>query len=142
MAELDTIMDTLYALPYDAQREVARRLLCRHLDLLTRTGSEIDPIREYSARERWRQYIDLLRSVTGEDITSRSRRRPVLEARWCAFMQMRRDGYSWKEMERATGWDHSTLMSAARRVNDALDYPKMYPDFTRVWTRMQKRLAV
>lgn len=142
MAELDAIMETLYALPYDDQREAAKRLLSRHLDLLKNGGSGLDPIREYCAKERWKHYCDVLRAVTGEDITSRSRRRPVLEARWCAFVKMRQDGYSWKEMERASGWDHSTLMNAVSRVNDALDYPKMYPDFARVWNRMERGLAV
>ena len=142
MADIDTIMATIDALPYREQREVVARLQRRHLALLTTRFAPITQVREKKASDRWSELREVLREVTDEDIAERSRRRTTLNARWCAVTQMRLDGYTGMEIERATGWDHSTLANIDARVGDALDYPKQYPDFVAVWNRMQRRLAV
>lgn len=142
MADLDEIMATIDALPYRDQREVVARLQRRHLTLLTTRFAPLTVTREKKASDRWDELREVLREVTDEDIAERSRRQPVLNARYAAVTQMRLDGYTGMEIQRATGWDHSTLANIDARVGDALDYPTQYPDFVAVWTRMQRRLAV
>jgi hypothetical protein len=141
MAELESIMQAVDGLPYSEQREIVARLQRKHLAILTNRLSPLGAARNVKASERWRELREILREVTDEDIADRSRKRPVLTARWCAVTQMRLDGFTGMEIERATGWDHATIINIDRRVSDALDYPAMYPDFVNVWNRMQRRMA-
>ena len=136
-ADVDTIMEAILSLSYKEQRDIAKRLVAQHLDVLLRNQGEIDPARERSCADRWQHLRGVMQEVSGEDIAARSRRRSVIVARWCAFMQMRKDGYSYMEMQRASGFDHATIINAQQRVNDALDYPNMYPDFVRAYRMMR-----
>ena len=135
-------MASVEALSYSEQREIVARLQRRHLSMLSQRLSPITVAREKKASDRWRELREMLREVTDEDIAERSRRRPVLNARFAAVTQMRLDGFTGMEIERASGWDHSTLINVDRRVSDALDLPAQYPDFVNVWNRLQRRIAL
>lgn len=133
MEDLNTLIATIDTLTDKEQRAVAYHLLARWRDLVSAIQRGIDPAREEAAKARWTRLAKEIKTITGEDITQRSRSRAVVEPRWCALAMMRKDGYTWMEIERASGWHHSTLISARDRVDDALAYPKMYPDFVRTY---------
>lgn len=54
--------------------------------------------------------------VFAADITGRSRRRVAVVARHHAFMLLRHGGYSYPEIGRAMGVDHSTVQYGVRRA--------------------------
>lgn len=79
--------------------------------------------------------------VTVSDITSRGQSARVARARACAAYLMRHDlNYSFKQIGRKLGRDHTTVMSACDRIDRELSYndPETTAIVRRVRSAMQR----
>ena len=94
--------------------------------------------RAQNAQARGRELKDIMTAVSGYDVSLKDRMRPIPDCRAIIASQMRREGYTLKEIGLALGVDHATIIHYIGVVEAIVKYPmsaqysyKIYQDFNR-----------
>ena len=85
-------------------------------------------------------YVAKMAEITGLDILSGSRKRPVPICRGMVAYQLRRDGYSITPIARALKCDHATLIYWTRCINFTLEHPAMDVEAVNIWKQFQNAI--
>lgn len=75
-----------------------------------------------------------------DDIPLKSRKAEYTWARNIIAYQLLKEGMSETEVGDYLGKAHSSIIYMKSRVDDALKYPKQYPDVIYIWKQFQKRI--
>lgn len=82
--------------------------------------------------ERLQYYISLIQDNKGfNPFQNRSRNVNAVAWRRTVFLRLRQENYTLHEIGRATGYDHSTIISACKSLEDYLTIGD--PTTTRIW---------
>lgn len=94
--------------------------------------------RRQDAVERGKDLKDIMMAVSGYDVTLKDRMRPIPDCRAIIASQMRREGYTLKEIGLSLGVDHATIIHYIGVVEAIVKYPmsaqysyKIYQDFNK-----------
>lgn len=79
-------------------------------------------------KELWLGLAEIMESVSGEDVTSKTRREPVPILRFMVWRRMREAGLSSLKIAVATGWNSATIRQGCITLQYAIDHPLMYWD--------------
>ena len=109
----------------------ARKILERNHNLFHgELGEAIDAaisVLPYEMRERptvKKRLAEMLYSFTKAEIPdpfNRKRFGDIVIYRQCIFYALRKEGYTYDEIGKATGYDHSTVFWGKRRISNGLD---------------------
>lgn len=75
-----------------------------------------------------------------DDIPLKSRKSEYTWARNIIAYQLLKEGMTETEVGDYLGKAHSSIIYMKSRVDDALKYPKQYPDVIYIWKQFQKRI--
>lgn len=90
--------------------------------------------------ETFARYHKAMFDITGEDCTERTRRRPVVWARYIVAWQMTEDGFTTCQIGARLGIDHSTVSHCRDAVKEMLEYPRYYPQELAVFRQFKKTI--
>lgn len=116
----ETILQEIDALPWQERLRLFRVIYDR---VLLRNCDKYAGLDETFAR-----YHKAMFDITGEDCTERTRRRPVVWARYIVAWQMTEDGFTTCQIGARLGIDHSTVSHCRDAVKEMLEYPRYYPE--------------
>lgn len=85
-------------------------------------------------------YRRIMFRIIGMDVLTRSRRQDLVWARNMVVYQLRLDGFSLKQIGRAVGLDHSTVVNCVHQVERMLERPSMYEKESEIWQEFQNSL--
>ena len=87
-------------------------------------------------------YINIMNSIVGKDIRSKSRMMLVRWGRYFMMYKLKKDGYSNSRIGEILNRDHATVSHGVRCVCLALDNPKQYPDVMPIWNSFAEKLSL
>lgn len=82
---------------------------------------------------------EIMRGIVGDFVGAR-RNANLVWARTMVAYQLKLDGFSTGRIGKELGKDHSSVMHMTRKMQDALNFPKMYWDIMPIWNEFQKRI--
>lgn len=100
----------------------------------------IKSARRQEVTARWETLAGYMETICGYDIRQKCRLRVVTNARYLVFLKMQLEGYTQKDMERASGFDHSTVCYGSKAIADALKYPRIYPEVAQMDKELTKMM--
>ena len=100
----------------------------------------IKSARRQEVTARWETIAGYMETICGYDIRQKCRLRVVTNARYLVFLKMQLEGYTQKEMERASGFDHSTICYGIKSISVALKYAHIYPEVAQMDKELTKMM--
>lgn len=81
-----------------------------------------DHVSRPTARERLEEIREKIRVAKGFDpFEYKNRDRDLVAWRYCAYYQLRKEGYTFGQIGRASGYDHATVIHAYQTLRDYLE---------------------
>ena len=90
-------------------------------------------------KELWLGLADIMEAVSGEDITSKTRREPIPTLRSMVWKRMREAGLSSLKIGKVTGWNSATVRQGCITLRYAVEHPLMYWDIMDYYYKFNKQ---
>jgi hypothetical protein len=81
-------------------------------------------------------------SIVGDGILTDSKMRELVIGRMLIVYQMRQEGYTLQVIGKHLGRNHSSVYNLEKRMEDALNYPKVFQSEIQQWDRFQELIKV
>ena len=111
---------------------------CGYCTMRQRCKSRVLP--KDIASDVGRDYVAIMREVTGIDPLGGTRKREFVWARNLIAYQMYRDGFRQEDIGAAIGRDRCTVVHCVRSVEDMLDNPGLFRKEMGVWLKFKGKL--
>lgn len=89
---------------------------------------------------RYDVLIQVMQDILGEEIPREGRKAEWVWARTMAVYQMRQEGYTLCDIGKQMGRNHASVIHLLDKMQNALDYPVMYPDVMPIWFNFKVKL--
>ncbi len=104
--------------------------------LISFLSSSLDKEQEDSASRFFALY-KVATSIVGDGILTDSRMRELVIGRMLIVYQMRQEGYTLHTIGRHMRRNHSSVYNLEKRMEDVLNYPKLFPSELQRWNKFQ-----
>ena len=84
--------------------------------------------------------LDVMSRTFGIDIRKRCRLQEYADLRSVFCYRMRMEGIPYKVIGKMVERDHSTVMNSCRRMDDALKYPRAFPELVQKFNQFEEAL--
>lgn len=105
--------------------------------LISFISSSLDKEQE-DAASRFFTLYKAATSIVGDGILTDSRMRELVIGRMMIVYQMRQEGYTLHMIGRHLGRNHSSVYNLEKRMEDVLNYPKIFQSEIQQWDRFQE----
>lgn len=104
-----------------------------------RQGCEKYPVSgRLGINEDGRRLMETMRGIVGDGVTSRSRLPKYVWGRYIVGYELRRMGYSYKDVAKAVGLDHSTVIHGENLVKLMQKNPVFYQNELEIYDKFNK----
>ena len=109
--------------------------------LISFISSSLDKEQEDSASRFFTLY-KVATSIVGDGILTDSRMRELVIGRMLIVYQMRQEGYTLQVIGGHLGRNHASVYNLEKRMEDVLNYPKVFQSEIQQWDRFQELIKV